>query len=390
MRGISIGFGIGIKYQNALRKGGGGVVPPAPEQPDLLLWDNGTEVLWDNEKSVELFKIPDAIRKSMVVWYDVAKQNATNESMQANPVLKDFSGNGHDATCYNFAWAGMSGIGGYNVDFLSDYATLNYISRTGTTFVAKPGVSGGWFIHTQKSSPSFTIKVTGLSGIEFSYCSRDSEDHEIRTLIKEDGIYTLPESVNPNNKYCGFIYGLGTSSEFTIEILPQYPGALVYDGVDDYAAARQLPIFTKETGYTIIVKRDILTFEVEGINWVVASNRNTGSETGAFSFEKYGGKSNEPGYKKLKTYSFGNYSEVATERPTEQVSWQTSKLYNGKSIIQGNSVGSHVLVIGANTQNQNADNAFEFSNVALYSLLLFDRDLTTSEIEWVKTNLIEQ
>ena len=94
MRGISIGFGIGIKYQNTLHKSGGGVVPPAPEQPNLLLWDNGTEVLWDNEKSVELFKIPDAIRKSMVVWYDVAKQNATNESMQDNPVLKDFSGNG--------------------------------------------------------------------------------------------------------------------------------------------------------------------------------------------------------------------------------------------------------------------------------------------------------
>ena len=56
---------------------------------------------------------PKAIKDAMVLYYDIAKQKATNESMAANPTLKDLSGNGNDATCYNFGWSEMSGIGGY-------------------------------------------------------------------------------------------------------------------------------------------------------------------------------------------------------------------------------------------------------------------------------------
>ena len=69
-----------------------------------------------------------AIRKSCVLWYDPARQGCTNERMAANPVLKDLSGNGHDATCYNFAWTEESGIGTTNYpnalvsDGVDDYA----------------------------------------------------------------------------------------------------------------------------------------------------------------------------------------------------------------------------------------------------------------------------
>lgn len=69
-----------------------------------------------------------AIRRSMVLWYDIARQGCTNESMAANPVLKDLSGNGHDATCYNFAWTEESGISSVNypnalvADGVDDYA----------------------------------------------------------------------------------------------------------------------------------------------------------------------------------------------------------------------------------------------------------------------------
>ena len=54
--------------------------------------------------------IPKAIKDAMVLWYDIKRQGATNESMAENPVLRDLSGNGHDATCYNFAWTEESGI----------------------------------------------------------------------------------------------------------------------------------------------------------------------------------------------------------------------------------------------------------------------------------------
>ena len=37
----------------------------------------------------------------------------TNEQMAENPVWKDLTGNGHDLQMKNFAWGGMSGVGGY-------------------------------------------------------------------------------------------------------------------------------------------------------------------------------------------------------------------------------------------------------------------------------------
>ena len=40
--------------------------------------------------------IPKAIRDSMVLWYDLKKQGATNESMAAYPRIVDHSGNGHN------------------------------------------------------------------------------------------------------------------------------------------------------------------------------------------------------------------------------------------------------------------------------------------------------
>ena len=70
-----------------------------------------------NRNNKDSIRIPTAIKNSMVLWYDIAKQEATNESMALSPILKDLSGNGNDATCYNFGWSGMSGIGGYLLNF---------------------------------------------------------------------------------------------------------------------------------------------------------------------------------------------------------------------------------------------------------------------------------
>ena len=44
----------------------------------------------------------------------------TNEQMAANPVWVDKTGNGHDIQLKNFAWGGMSGVGGYKFNFLSN------------------------------------------------------------------------------------------------------------------------------------------------------------------------------------------------------------------------------------------------------------------------------
>lgn len=67
---------------------------------------------WLNGKQV--YPSKKRIMDSMVLWYDLKRQGATNESMAANPVLEDLSGNGRHATCYNFAWTEDSGISTMN------------------------------------------------------------------------------------------------------------------------------------------------------------------------------------------------------------------------------------------------------------------------------------
>ena len=63
--------------------------------------------------------------------------------------------------------------------------------------------------------------------------------------------------------------------------------------------------------------------------------------------------------------------------------------YYGKPLNIGTSTGSPILILCGNSQDANGNNSFENSNIVLYSALLFNRDLTTDEINWVKTNLIE-
>ena len=377
MRGISIGFGIGIKYQNALHKSGGGVVPPAPEQPDLLLWDNGTEVLWDNEKPVELFKIPDAIRKSMVVWYDVAKQGATNESMQANPVLKDFSGNGHDATCYNFAWSKNSVIKESNTklrltttELIADNAFYNLISFyrfNNNTYTTE------WRIKVAglKENQGIRLFIHNNIGVPAYVLDNDGSVNE-QGIILSDGTYLIKPALNANTPdtataefYATSFPAYKTKSyDVTIELLPQYPNALVSDGVDDYCLVEGLPILTKEKGYTVIAKRKL--FYKENTLQVLAS-------TGAFILERQENTS-------LKnTYNFGSVNTVTYP---EEITYQTSKSFNGTSLNVGDSAGTDSLKIFTHID--------DYASIALYSLLLFNRDLTDEEIEWVKTNLIEQ
>lgn len=213
-----------------------------------------------------------SIFDSLVLWYDIAKQGATNETMAANPVLKDLSGHGHDATCYNFGWT------------------------------------------------------------------------------EESGISTT-----------------------------DYPGALVSDGVDDYAVVEGLPILTPDSGYTIIGKRERIVDDVERLVTALFSkgrDLNSTNDTGVVVEISRRGINN-------RCISFDSPANV--EFSSQNIIYQTSTKYNATELTKGNNADhSDILVI--NKVSQSASNSLKS---AIYSLLLFNRDLTDEEIEWVKNNLIE-
>lgn len=193
----------------------------------------------------------------------------TNEQMAENPVWKDLTGNGHDLQMKNFAWGGMSGVGGYTENYNSNkwYKVESRIDATWTykSFNArsiKDNRSAQLFYQSLLSDTGFrvlscTIKVSGLTdGQGIEYVSNGTQQFVIMR-IENDGIYHLPSfDFGAKNAYYGFKFlKLQESCNITIEQLPLYPGALVFDGVDDYGVCDNFPILTKEKGYTVVVLR---------------------------------------------------------------------------------------------------------------------------------------
>ena len=335
--------------------------------------------------------VPEAIRKSCVLWYDPARQGCTNEGMAANPVLKDLSGNGHYARCYNFAWSGMSGIGGY--------VQSNFNIRANNSSIFDVSVQGN--IVTYQKNNGTVIEANGL----ILYDSGNNWNRDIETKVKAGkyglNVYvTEGMGVNPKNilslppyEIGSFTYAqsdyddgkntimFGNTIEVPVgevssfEFLPQYPNALVSDGMNDYAQVTGLPLLTKERGYTVIAKRELLS---EGL-MCLSSKRKTTEQNGAFVFELKMTNSAE-GPIVYRADSFGEPNNIAGLEKSV-ISWQTSKSYNGTSIIEGSQQDNDVLSIFNLFSNY-------YCAAALYSFILFDRDLASDEIDWVKTNIL--
>ena len=194
--------------------------------------------------------IPPAIKNSMVVYYDIKKQGCTNESMKANPLLKDLSGNGHDATCYNFAWNCESGIGEF---VFKKFNTNNNITvkENTITFNFTPDISilknNIGYTHITFDTPATKIKVNGIKdGIKGIYYYRNSEGIEEMVELIKDGIYNFPKSFNTvqnDTPNAGSSTGIRfdnpnkATAVITIEQLDYYKDAICTDGVDDYISS---------------------------------------------------------------------------------------------------------------------------------------------------------
>lgn len=177
----------------------------------------------------------------------------TNEQMAANPVWVDKTGNGHDLQLKNFAWKGMSGVGGYvaDIDEWGTNSTAAYFERNSIKITAtfKENVSLGLLYHNIKLRQSCVLKVTGIP----EGCDAFLDDRlGNRFYMSEDGVY----EIIPSNflaealylsieKYPERWYG----SKLTIEQLPLYPGFILGDGVDDFAVTEKEINF--EDTYTV-------------------------------------------------------------------------------------------------------------------------------------------
>ena len=331
--------------------------------------------------------ISQAIMDSLVCWYDIGKQQCTNESMAANPVLADLSGNGHDITCYNFGWSGMSGIGGYNWtynkfttkdNFEHTDESVTLVNSDKTTFERIFNISNiSNIVKGQK------IKVSGINGnVKITAYVQVSNVRFTPLVINDititkNGEYNIEDINFAEIEDAAYFYqgfkniSIPEGVTVKIENIPLYPNALVSDGVDDYCYTDGLPILTD---YTVIAKRKWLGYTG---NCAVASKmRNDNELNGAFGLEHI--DTNQ-----VKEYwNFGlNNRDVLFP---EGITYGTPTSYNGDSVNKGNLPDTDVLSLFSMRKNLQSA-----GQIALYSFLLFDRTLTTAEIEWVKKNMIE-
>lgn len=337
-----------------------------------------------------IFKdIVKSISNSLVLWYDIKKQQATNEGMAATPMLRDLSGNGHDATCYNFAWSGMSGIGGY---FIRPFN--NWIANTNVTFTVQSdykctivsGSSGTQSLGIRTSYYNNFILNISISNINSSqvliYMLQGDDVADIRCTITEEGTYTISLEYNEQAYYNQVLI----SGLCTVEILPEYPDALVSDGVDDYAQVASLPLLTKERGFTVLAKRKWISDINSKSQGLATKGTSAGWIDGAFYFECVEGRGSAP-FNRVFDNNNGqrgvNYVSNFTEN---DITYLTSKEYNGSPL---NNIGDAVDTDRLQLFKLALNDTTNLSSIALYSFILFDHDLTNNEIEWVKKNMIE-
>lgn len=191
----------------------------------------------------------------------------TNEILKANPYLQDHSGNNRPLKLNNFLFAAMSGVGGYEYNWLDSALFITYLSGargdgtiTDNTITINNVKASNGVIETRVSSPSkkYKVRVTGITSNEtLRYVIYgDTSLGELATIIfdmKKDGEYELPASTYSatyNMKWQVIAASYPHTCNITIEQIPSYPNALVTDGVDDYGQVQNLQQGVKVLFYT--------------------------------------------------------------------------------------------------------------------------------------------
>lgn len=194
--------------------------------------------------------IPQWIREHVVFYYDVKKQGATNETLKESAYLQDLSGKGRRMKLNNFLFAEMSGVGGYNDNFLkwnspSPYGNVEKLSSSEVVIKSLLGVQKG-VLYIDLSIKAVRIKchITGITKeIEGKFVFQYNKRGNKHIFLKNGEFEFDSESLSlgSENGWVGFTtLEVIDNCNITITQIPEYPGALVTDGVDDYGLVENL------------------------------------------------------------------------------------------------------------------------------------------------------
>lgn len=303
-------------------------------------------------------------------------------------ILKDFSGNKHDAYLYGFKGKLNSGVGIYAQDFKnwSYGSTINtdISTKSYNKFHIVKKKADNWFgftigipknnYYNQSYKLKFNINKK-IDDIKFSIVSTDGNlmtTAAYSVYINDGSIIDVPiisEEIFNNKEETNIYYDFGTNKdiEIDVELIADYPNQLCYDG-KSYAVAYGLPILTD---YTVIADRTWFAEKVDnGVFMSKALEQN-----GAFILEyKQGDKWN--------TYSYYSATNINIDKDNSIV-YQTKNKYNEQTIYPGDKQDTDTLFIGTIRKDDSR------SFIGCHGdILIFNRTLTEYELSWVKNNMM--
>ena len=315
----------------------------------------------------------------------------TNEQMAANPVWADKTGNGRDLQLKNFSWKRMSGVGGYVQDFndFRNNATVDKIrideqnSNSIKVTILNTEINNAIYIPKDiyQFNKSYSIKISSEGYNEgdlflLFYVPSTSTATTVKVPLNPNGITEIP-AIKEDDFLAVYINVSGKVGSFTVEQLPLYPGALVFDGVDDYGVCENFPILTKEKGYTVVALRQWITRGE--IAQGLVSNVKDWLKDGAFLLEYRNIQADHLN----KPISFG---AIGSENDLPHIlTYQTSKSYNGVSITTGNFEGTDVLHVGKLATRK----VGTCINAAIWELVFLDHDATEEELTKIKDYFVK-
>lgn len=309
-------------------------------------------------------KINFPFSNSLVDYWNFKGKNNSDEDRDTIKGIK-----GGILTAYNLGWSLGSGYGLYKENY------NNFRQLSGTT---------GVFTNTDHSirisnvnavnipvteipykageiSPEYQIKVTGL--LEGQYCDigyfynyadniKPSVQENLIHILK-DGIYTIPSFTFPSDIKSGtgtrIVFNFAGDTDITIEQVPEYEGAVVTDGVDDY-------LKLDKVGYkvgTIIIKYIPISIH-RGWN-TVFDTYNDVYENKCLMF--YNNTIDNIGHT-MKRKIINDYSVFVSDTP--------------KNV-------DVPLYLGARYEKT----VIDYLNMALYSIAIYDRTLSDQEVQEV-------
>ena len=318
-------------------------------------------------------------------WNAYGRSNSEDPS--SRDILPDYSGNGRDIRLYNFAFSGMSGYGGYAQDWNFRPNDSNIITTTTTTTTAgmkvridnkKSGeITTGFLLFDNLDSSSLDVETRingGTNGVIVRQTENGGKNPVVLATINagETGSFVCTsENYNAGKTFIMISVvepiPVGGYSECTI--LPQYPGGLVSDGVDDYGEC--VKGFALPDDYTVVAIRKY----PDGSNMgMLLGKIDTLWAQSTFCFE----------HDRRQAYSFGAQTILTGVEPS-LFSYQTKDSYNGTAINFGNALDTDNNGLWLFHSKMNS----YYKGCVLYDLRIYDHSLTAEELEAVKDEMME-